>query len=215
LRSLVRCGLVAVLIASLIEAPVLATPSPALGVILEATRARVGPSGAVDGATVFDGDTLATDQEGSVRARVGVVQLRLLADSAAVMHRTPEAVSASLQKGTVIFSSASARAIEVRASEARIFPKTSEPTLAQVTRVGPNEFLLTCQRGVLEVLVGDEVHSVPAATSYRLVIEPDGPGPQGGPHHAAKSHFYLIALILIGVGTGIGVWRALVSPDKP
>jgi hypothetical protein len=215
-RPLLRCCLVAVLIVSLIEAPVLAAPSPALGVILEAAHARVGPNDAVDGVTVFDGDTLATDQAGSVRARVGVAQLRLLADSAAVMHRTPDAVTAALQRGTLIFSSKTARAIEVRASQARILPKTAELTLAQITLVGPNEFLLTCQRGVLEVLVGDEVHTVRAATSYRVTIEPEANSGQAAPaQRAGKAHFLLIALILIGAGTGIGVWRALVSPDKP
>lgn len=216
--ALWRCCLIAVLIVSLVEAPVFAAPAPALGVILEAAHARVGGGDAVDGATIFEGDTLSTDPNGTLSVRVGTTHLRLLDDSAAAMRRTSGVVSAALQKGTVIFSSKAARAIEVRASEARIFPKTSEPTLAQVTLVGPNEFLLTCQHGLLEVLVGNEVHTVPAATSYRVVIEPEADRPQGAgapARGAAKSHFYLVALILIGVGTGIGVWRALVSPDKP
>jgi len=215
-RSPLRCCLIAILIVSLVEAPVFASPSPVLGVILEAERAQVGGDAAFDGATIFDGDTLTTFSAGAMRVRLGSTQLYLPADSAAALRRTPSAVSAALQRGTVVFSSAAAGAIEVRASEARIRPRTSQPTLARVTLVGPNEFLLTCQRGLLEVLVGDEVHTVPEATSYRVVIEPQEPNPQGGPPlRPGRSHFLLILLIGIGVGTGIGVWRALVSPDKP
>jgi hypothetical protein len=215
-RNLLQSCLVAILIVSIVEAPVFASPSSVLGVILEAQHARVGGGAAVDGATVFDGDTLTTFSAGAMRVRLGSAQLYLPADSAAALHRTPDAVSAALQRGTVIFSSTTAGAIEVRASEARIRPRTSQPTLAQVTLVGPNEFLLTCQRGLLEVLVGDEVHAVPEATSFRVLIEPQEPNPQGGPpHRAGRSRFLLILLIGIGVGTGIGVWRALVSPDKP
>jgi len=216
MRILLRCCLIAVLIVSLVEAPVFGSPTPALGLILEALHARVGGGDAVEGATIFDGDTLSTDRAGTLRLRVGAAQLRLLDDSAAAVHRSPDVVSAALQKGTIIFSSKAAKAIEVRASQARILPKTAELTLAQITLVGPNEFLLTCQRGVLEVLVGDEVHTVRAATSYRVTIEPEANSGQAAPaQRAGKAHFLLIALILIGAGTGIGVWRALVSPDKP
>ncbi len=212
---LLRC-LIAILIVSLVEAPLYASPSAALGVVLQAEHAQVGGGDAVDGATIFDGDTLTTAPTGAMRVRVGPAQLYLRGDSAAALQRMPGAVSAALQRGTVVFSSAAAGAVEVRASEARIRPRTSQPTLAQVTLVGPNEFLLTCQRGLLEVLVGDEVHTVPEATSYRVVIEPEQPNPQGGPpQRAARSRFFWILLIGIGVGTGIGIWRALVSPDSP
>ncbi len=216
MRLLLRACLIVILIVSLVEASVFASPSPALGVVLQAERARVGGGDAVDGATIFDGDTLATGPAGALRVRLGVAQLHLLADSSAALRQTPGMISAALQRGTVVFSTATARAIEVRASEASIRPQTAEPTLAQVTLVNPNEFLLTCQRGQLEVLIGNEVHSVSAPTSYRVIIEPEEASPQGGAVHAGRlSHFLLIALILIGVGTGIGVWRALISPDKP
>ncbi len=290
MRLLLRTCLIAILIVSLVETPVFASPSSALGVVLQAERARVGGGDAVDGATIFDGDTLATGPAGALRVRLGVAQLHLLADSSAALRQTPGMVSAALQRGTVVFSAAAARAIEVRASEARIRPQTAEPTLAQVTLVSPNEFLLTCQRGQLEVLIGNEVHSVSAPTSYRVLIDPEPQGPRGvgsplgsrdretcGEQRlylkdgtyivvssyegrgervgyysvqraaweeipadridweatrkaekdrdkrcgaapavvAGRSRFIPITLILIGTGTGIGVWRALISPDKP
>lgn len=218
MRTLLRGCLIGVLIASLAEAPVFASPSPALGVIVQAERARVGSGDAVGGATVFDGDTLVTSSAGTLHVRLGAAQLYLLADSSATIRERTAGVIAVLARGTAVFSSASAEAIELRASEARIRPRTAQPTYGQVTVVGPCELLVTSQRGQLEVAIGDEVHTVPEATSYRVLIEPEKPSSQGPgrpPAVAARSRFLLVALIAIGVGTGIGIWRALVSPDQP
>lgn len=219
MRTLLRCLLIGLLIVSLVEAPVLASPSRALGVVLQAERARMGSSEAVSGATVFDGDTLTTESAGTLQVRVGAAQLYLLASSAASLNQTPGGVSAGLDRGTVIFfSSTSAEALELRASEARIRARGPQPTVAQVTLVGPYELLVTSQRGQLEVAIGDEVRTVPEATSYRVLIEPEKENQKrrgGPPIVAARSKFLLVALILIAAGTGVGIWRALISPDAP
>jgi len=216
MRLLLRTLVVALLISSLVEAPVFASPEPsrALGVILQAERARLSSGDAVNGATVFDGDTLATYPAGALRARVGETQLHLLADSRARMRQAAGGATAVLERGTVILSSAAAGAVNLQASAARIHPRTAQ-ILAQVTLVNPQELLVTSNRGSLEVTVGDEIHTVAENTSYRVLIEPEVPNPQGGPVKAARSRFIVIALILIAIGTGIGIWRATVSDDKP
>jgi len=167
--------------------------------------------------TLFDGDTLATDATGTLRVRLGETQFSLLANSAAALRQTAAGVSARLQSGTAVFASARPEAFELLASEARIHARTTQPTLAQVTMVGPYELLLTCQRGELEVRIGEEIHQVPEATSYRVMIEPAAAPAQGGgrPLPTARSKWLVVALILIGVGTGIGIWRALISPSAP
>jgi hypothetical protein len=204
------------LIVSLVEAPVMAAPSAALGVVMQADRASLRLAPASNGATLFDGDTLSTQTGGNLRMRVGSAQLFLLADSAAALHRTPEATSAALERGTIVLMTSGPEAIELQASEARIRPKNGNPSLCQVTLVSPQELLLTSQRGDLEVTIGEETHTVSEATSYRVLLEPEPQGPRGNkPRHGGRNKFLPIALILIGVGTGIGVWRALVSPDKP
>jgi hypothetical protein len=38
---------------------------------------------------------------------------------------------------------------------------------------------------------------------------------RAGSDFLRRRHFIRIALIAIGVGTGMGIWRALVSPGKP
>jgi hypothetical protein len=211
-----RTFLVGLLTVSLTVAPVVAAPSRSLGVVIQAERARLGAGPAIEGATIFNGDTLATDATGNVRVRLGSAQLYLKANSTALLLDTPDGVRAELRSGTAVFSSAGEGPIELRASEARIRPRTSLPTLAQVTLVGPYELLLTCQRGELEVTIGDEIHAVPEGTSYRVFIEPEVPNPQGGPpKKAARSRFLLITLIAIGAGAGVGIGLALMSPDRP
>jgi hypothetical protein len=215
-RNVLRCCLVAALIVSLVEAPVMAAPSAALGVVMQADRASLRLAPASNGATLFDGDTLSTQIGGTLRLRVGSAQLFLLADSAAALHRTAETTSAALQRGTIVLMTSGPEAIELQASEARIRPRNGNPSLCQVTLVSPQELLLTSQRGELEVTIDEETHTVSEATSYRVLLEPEPQGPRGSkPRHAARNKFLLIALIGIGVGTGIGIWRALISPDKP
>ncbi len=214
--ALLRTFVVGLLIVNLTIAPVVAAPSRPLGVVTQAESARLGAGPAIEGATIFNGDTLATDATGNVRVRLGGAQLHLTANSTTVLLETPDGVRAELRSGTVVFSSTGDRTIELRASEARIRPRTSLPTLAQVTLVGPYELLLTCRRGELEVTIGDEIHAVPEGTSYRVFITPEVPNPQGGPpKKAARSRFLLITIIAIGAGTGVGIGLALMSPDRP
>ncbi len=218
MRMLLRMCLIAVLIVSLVEIPVLGAPSRPLGVVLQAERARISSADAASGVTLFDGDTLATDATGALRVRLGETQFSLLANSAAALRQTTAGVSATLHSGTAVFSSASPEGFELLASEARIHARTTQATLAQVTVVGPYELLLTCQRGQLEVRIGEEIHQVPEATSYRVTIDPASPAGQGTGRPTlatARSRWLLLALILIGVGTGIGIWRALISPSSP
>ena len=223
MRALPKCCLIAILIFSFVEVPAFAAPSRSLGLVTQANHARVSSAEAISGVTVFDGDTLATDPSGTLRVRLGEAQLYLLTSTAVAVRQTAGGVSAALQRGTVVFTSANPAAFELRASEARFRARGTQPAYAQVTLVGPYEFLVTCQHGELEVSIGGEVHTVPEATSYRVTIEPSEQGPRGAgtdnggqpPQPTGRSRWRRIALILIFGGTGIGIWRALVSPHDP
>ncbi len=231
MRTVLRSLLIALLIVSLVEAPVLASPAPVApcGMVLQAERARVGAGEAAAGATLYDGDVLETSRGGTLRAQVGAAQLYLLADSAAALRQGAVGAGVVLKRGTVVLSSAGGGAFELQASEARIRPQTAQPTLAQVSLVGPYELLVTSQRGPLEVRIDEEMHTVPEATSYRVLIEPEAQGPRGAgagevgrsqgsgqpPVKAARSRFLQVALITISVATGIIVWRALISDENP
>jgi len=215
-QALLRSSLVAVVVVTLVEAPVYGSPSAALGVILQAENASVGSGVAATGATIFNGDTLATDARGSLRVRVGANQFSLLQHSSAVMRQAPGIPIAVLEGGTMILSSSAAEPFELQAAAAHIRLRNGQPVLAQVTIAGPNTLLVTSNRGELEVSIGDEVHVVPAMTSYRVEIEPEEQGPGGGaPVKTARSKFVLLLLGMVAVGTGIAIWRATTSPSAP
>ena len=215
-QALLRSCLVAILVVTLVEAPVYGSPSAALGVVLQAQNASVGSGVAAIGATIFNGDTLATDSRGWLRVRLGANQFSLLQLSSAVMRQAPGIPIAVLERGTMAFSSSAAEPFELQASAAHIRPRTGQPVIAQVTIAGPNTLLITSNRGELEVSIGDEVHVVPAMTSYRVEIEPEDQGSGGAaPHKTARSKFVLLLLAMVAAGTGVAVWRATTSPSAP
>jgi hypothetical protein len=221
-RTLYKTSLVVFLSAALVGAPVMAAPaSPAsapLGVVLQADRAQVGADVTSGGATIYDGDRLQTQGEGTLRATLGGPQLYLRNNTIAQVHGLANGFSADLTAGTIVVSSSEGQTFQLLADGAIIRPVGTQPVVAQVTRVSATELRLSSNRGALEVTMGDEVKTVEAGASYRMEVEADSadPGPQrSGPYHTARNHFIWIAIIGVSAAAGIGVWRALVSPSAP
>jgi len=209
---------------SLLSAAAWGVPAAPVGVVTLAERAQISAVPTATGATVFDGDTLSTDTVGLLRVRAGAAQFQLFTSSAAVVTRTSTGIRATLRRGTVAWSSATAGAIEMQASEARLRPLGNVPTQAQVTLLSPTELLVTARRGALEITVGDETQTVPEATSYRVLLSPPDPQePQGAgtkqagkkPKPAGRNRFYVIPLIAVGMATAVAVHEAWESPDRP
>lgn len=137
--------------------------------------------------------------------------------------------SARLLAGTVVFSTAHARAFLLQASKAEIRPETDQPTVAQVSYINEKELQVRSTRGSLAITVDGETQIVPEAMAYRVILDPESyyaaenaQGPrgvgtrQGGPPlKAGKSHFLLIAIIVTGIATGVALYEALQSPDRP
>ncbi len=224
MRTVTKAILLAIMTASLAGIPLLAaTPHPAtapLGVVLQADHAIVGTDVIATGATVYAGDTLETNESGTLRARLGGPQVYLRPNTMAQVQSLENGFSATLKRGTVVISSEASNTFELLADGAAIRPAGAQPVVAQVTLVNANELLLTSTRGALLVSMGDEVRTVESGRSYRMEVESDasGPGPQGssgGPLHTARNHFLLLVMIGAGAGTGIGIWRALASPSTP
>ena len=212
----VRATVVALLISSLATAPTLAAARP-LGNILFAEQARLGTVTAVVGSTIYSGDRIATDARGSVRVRVGAGQVYLLASSLATLEEYPGGISATLGRGTVGFASADESLVVVRTSEVLIRPKNSQPTHAQVSMVGPKELLVSSYRGSLEVVVGTEVHAVPEATTYRVLLETEPQDPAGVGAEAAKRAKVVMIFVGTAIAAAIITFAILhnLSPSRP
>jgi len=192
--------------------------SAPLGMVLQAENATVGADITAGGATVYDGDRLQTENGGALRAQLGGPQMYLRASTVAMVHRLPNGFSAELGIGSVVVSSAQGQTFELLADGATIRPAGAEATVAQITRVNANEVLLTSTRGALQITLEDEVRTIEAGSSYRMVIESEesGPGPQPqGPLHTGRRHRLVLILIAGGIAaaTGVLIWRAVMSPE--
>jgi len=202
----------------------------ALGTVIAADRAHVGEAGATVGTTVYSGDRVSTDLQGSMQVRAGAARLLLMSSSAAIVDDTSGAPSAKLLLGTATFSTGNAHAFTLYASKAVIRPQTDTPTIGTVAYLNEKELIVTARRGGLTVTVEDEVQSIPEGSSYRVVMDsadpqgPEGAGSggkhdhdkgSGGPLAAGRSRFLLLATGMIAAGTAVAIWKAVESPDRP
>jgi len=226
------CGRVVVAVAvsyALCLMPANGSTPAAVGTITSATSAHVGAASASSGSTVFGGDHLSTEKLGSMQVRAGAARLLLSSASSASMGENGAAPSARLLSGTAVFSTANAKAFVLHASKAAIRPKSDQPTVAQVTYISDKELQVRSTRGSLAITVEDETQFVPEGTAYRVILDPSsyyaagspqGPRGAGGraggpPLKAGRSRFLLIAIVLTSVATGVALYEALQSPDRP
>jgi hypothetical protein len=209
--------------------PIEGSTPTAIGTITSATGAHVGAAAASSGSTVFGGDRLTTERAGSVQVRAGAARFLLSGGSSASMAESDGGPSARLLSGTAVFSTANAKAFVLHAATAAIRPESDRPTVAQVTYISEKELQVRSTRGSLAITVDGETQIVPEATAYRVILDPSSyyasetaQGPQGAggrrggpPLKAGKSHFLLIAIILTSIATGVVLYEALQSPDRP
>ena len=214
----------------------------AFGTVVTAERARIGSGPISVGATVFGGDRLLTDDAGSVQIRAGAARLLLSSASIATLAKDEASPGASLTRGTAIFSTASSKAFALHVGSMTIRPETDQPTVAQVSVVGPRQLMVRSTRGSVTVAVEDDVRVIPEGMSYRIVLDPSpselaavdretddanmdaspAQGPQGvgsgkrkAPRRAGRSRFIWFAIGIAGVATFFAVYEALQSPSKP
>ena len=211
---------------SLFLMPINGSPAPAIGTVTSASNAHIGATAASVGSTVFAGDRLSTEQFGSIQLRVGAARLLLSGSSSVALSEDQGNPSATLLGGTVVFSTANAKAFVLHASTASIRPKTDEPTVAQVTYVNDKELRVRSNRGALAITVEDETQYVAEGMAYRVILDPDsyyaaqtaqgaGTNNRKEPRKAGRSRFLLIAIIITSVATGVALYEAWVSSDGP
>lgn len=220
-RSFVGGLLVALLVQSpaLLAAPAAAS-EPVLGVITQAQRGNVGDRSAITGSSIFDGDFLQTDMDGSLRVRLGSSQAYFFDGGAAVLRQSADGFSVSLTRGGVVLSSGPGQAFHLLADGATIQPNTSQPTVAQVTWVSAKELVVASRKGPLQVSMGDETQTIADGASYRMVINPPAAAaaktPGAVPQAKAGSNAFVLVLIGAAVAAvAVGVVLTVESPSRP
>ena len=191
-----------------------------LGVVTQASGAHFKAAKISAGATIYDGDGLSTEAEGTLQFRGSAAVFYLPGSSGVTLHGLPMGTQAQLQTGTVVFSTAKAVAMEVLADGAFIRPLADGPTVAQVTIVGPKELQIRARRGALQFAYAGETEKIAEGGSYRIVLDPPEaapPFPQRIPTKAGRESkkYKIIAIVAIGWATEWGLHEVFESPDRP
>jgi hypothetical protein len=218
-RTSLKASLLVVLSTMLVAIPLVAMPanppSAPLGSVMQADRARQGADLTSGGATIYDGDRLVTQDDGTLRARLGKSQLYLQPSTLAEVHGLANGYSASLLHGSIIASSPEGQTFQLLANGATVRPVNAHATVARVTWVSANELLLSSSVGAIEVNYEGDVKTIEAGNSVRMEIKSEdasSQGPQGGrPSAQGVNHAIYFVIAVAAVATAIGIWRATVS----
>jgi len=203
----------------------------ALGVIVLADGAKLGSQAASEGTTIYDGDRLSTDAEGSLRLLVGEAFVYLPHNSCVTVHKgAGEALQefeAELVSGTVVLSIKEGSAVEIIASSARIRSLAETRGVVEVGIAGPHELIVFAHRGPAQISYHGETETIAEGKSYRVLLNTSDEKVSGG-QRAKKSGKRGKTLVLIAVGATaaagiVALWRAgdrgtgpgVESPDRP
>ena len=198
-----------------------------MGMVVYAYQARVGTAAASAGTTIFAGDVLNTEDSGSLQLRAGAARLLLTAKSGLIWSLEDGIPQATLTRGGAVFSTAGARALALKAGSAILRPQTDQPTVGNVTVLGPKELVVRCTRGALTIAVDDDIRVIPEGTAYRIVLGAEAaprageppPSPaswaQNPPVKAGKSKFLWYAIIFTALITSYVASEAFESPSLP
>jgi len=221
--------IVAILALSLISIPSFAANEKPLGLVTQAQAAHLGNATVVIGTSVYTGDTLTTDEGGTVRMRVGGSQFFLLASSSATLSANSSAVNASVDRGTVGFSSNGEDQIALEIPEGILRAANGQPAYGQVTILSPLEVIISASRGTLVLDNDGELHEIPAGKSYRVTMDLEpaskpqqaagvgGPGLNAPIKHARRRHLVFDVIVVSTLAaTSWAVWYELsMTPSAP
>lgn len=193
-------------------------PAKAFGIVILADHAHVSAADASAGATVYSGDSVDTGVGGELRLMIGKGQLYLLSTSAADLVRAGELPRASVVRGTVGFSSLTARQFVLDTPEGSIRAANDRPAYGQVTLTGPKEMTITAFSGALLLQRNDQQLEIEAGQSYDVALVPD-PAAQGPAGQTRAYNDKLIWKLIVIAGAGLAgyfFWRHFSeSPKDP
>lgn len=188
-----RSLLIGVLATSLINLPATASSEKPLGMVVTANHAVMSDENAMQGATVYSGDTLSTREDGSLRVAVGPSQVYLLASSTAtLLQNEPNVIRAEVDRGTVDFSTPRLGHLEVGTPLGVIRGTPGDRIFGQVSVFSSSKIDISAYEGTLLMTAANgEVKAIAAGETYEADASPR---PQG----------------VIGVGQGHGIrWKRI------
>jgi hypothetical protein len=214
----------------------------ALGLVSKTFDGEIDKARAAEGASVYSGDYLSTNEHGSLLVRIGELGLELQSSSAVHIYRTPYGAVVELNRGSVLYSTPGGpQNLVIVASDVRVTPSLLYQDSGRVTIDDPCNITVYSQHGQVNVKVGSESRNIEEGKSYRVraeqsityreYVSPDADNYHHYHDHTpcapvdivhghtpiapGQSHFVLAATALAGAGTGIAIWKNWESPDRP
>jgi len=201
--------------------------SPAvLGVVAGAERAHLNSAAVSEGATVYDGDRLSTEPGGMLLLRGNATTLDLAEESAVIVRsgaNGAQRMKVELSRGTLVFRTTRAAALEIAALEALIHPAQNVGTIGQVTIIGPKELRIHARRGSLQFSYREETRTIAEGEFYRVMLDPSEDDPKK--KEAVNPGGRRKAFLFVAIGGGAAGVAAMIfenqrhkkmeSPDRP
>lgn len=201
-----------------------------LGILTLAYGTHLNTSDAFAGLSVFDGESLSTDAEGKMSARIGGSVITLIERSAATLQRNGDGAHIDLEAGSAYLWSAESNPLEVRVEGALLRAQGAHQVQAQILMFALKILQITTRQGSLDFSFGREFRVLPEGQTYRIYLEAED-GPRNGTDasndtgKAGMSTETKVAyFILAGVGAELAAWgindliqshNGVESPAKP
>jgi len=226
LRSIARSVTAIFLVACLLDLPAFAAAAKPLGLVVQAREALLDNSNLAVGTTVYPGDTVQTDEGGTLRLKFGATQVYLLSSSAATFSERESIIRATVGRGTVGFSADASSDVELAVPQGILRAANGQAAYGQVSIIGPQDVVITSYRGSLVLDNEGELHTIPAGKSYRVTMDlepaaqPAPPAHRGDdagvvPTKRRKLYFELLVLGAVAIGTGVIWYEVTQSPSLP
>lgn len=212
-RSIVLSGarscLVAFLAFGLLNMPAMAAGEKPLGMVVTADHARLDNAKAAIGADVYSGDSVVTDQGGSLRLKVGAGQLYLLSQSSATFEPRDNKIQARLDRGTMGFSSSTSGQLQIETPMGLVRSADGQPIFGQVSVISAGKVRISSFEGTLllerdgretTIAQGEVYDATLAADPQSGSPPPSGAGSGGGGSGISASTVAKIAIPLAIAG---------------
>jgi hypothetical protein len=147
------------------------TLTPA-GVVTAAQAARAGSSAVSEGATIFSGDLLKTEGNGSIQVQAGKIKLALGENSSMRIFRQENRTIVELERGLVSYAaSGTGESITLYAQDVKFVPDTTKPASGQITIRSRCELGAAAVRSSMEITSGKESKTLEESKSFTVTSE--------------------------------------------
>ena len=181
MRSTARSLLAGMVALGLLNLPAFGAAEQPLGTVIQTQDAHLSNANAQIGATVYPGDTVATESDGTLRLRVGTGQVYLGPSSSASLSQIANIAHIAITRGTVGFAAVTSDQLELETPLGMIRPASGQRAQGQVTITGPNQMIVSAYSGALVVERNGESRTIDAGKSYSVTLDQDTPTPDQAP----------------------------------